>query len=256
MIEANLLFSFIYKELKTNFVFKYHLLTKFFFDTLQILIFYYISKIVFFVDYFSFVFCGLIFSKILKFSLLTLSEEIKTYQFQNTIETLFMLPYEESVILFNIYLSKLFFLLVEISMFSVLGFILGAKINLTKLVFILIYSFIVALISFYICLLASCLSLMVKKSENFLFVILPLIEILSGVYFSHKLLPSSLVFIYKTLPTTYLLTFFRDFILKDTIDFSLVIYPLAFFMFSYLTARKLFRTTLERVLKAGKLINY
>lgn len=256
MIEKNLLVSFIYKEFKANFIFKYHLLMKFFIDTLQILIFYYVSKMIPFVDYFSFVFYGLIFSKIIRFSLLTLPEEIKNQQFQNTIENLIALPYKEEVILFNIYLSKLFLFLVEVLVFLILGYVLGVKITLLKAFFILVYSFAVVLLSFYICLLAACLSLIVKKSENLLSVFLPLIEILSGVYFSYKLLPNSLVIVHKILPTTYLLNFLREFVLKNTINFLLIIYPIVFFILSFSVARKLFRLSLDSVLRNGRLINY
>jgi len=220
----NLFLGFLYKEIKILASYRFYFLLKLSSLIFQIIIFYYLCKLIS-PEYFSFLFIGLIFSKILHYVLTSLIEATKQEQYWGSFEILLMLPYKEFFIFFYMYLSKIFFLFFEILVYILLGKIFGISFTILQIFFIYLYSiFLIAIcLGYTILFLAS--TIFIKKSDSVGWFLTSLVEIFSGVYFSTDLLPKELNFISKILPTTYLLKFMREFIGQKKLNFNLLIYP-------------------------------
>lgn len=221
----SLLSGFLYKELKVLWSYKFYSLLKFFSLIFQILVFYYLCNLIS-PEYFKFLFLGLLFSRIIYYVLISLVESIKQEQYWGSINILLMLPYKEIKIFLFIFLSKILFLFLEITLYFLISTFLSVKINFLQILFIYIYTTFIISISLGYTFLICSLSILIKKSESIGWLASALLDLLSGVYFQIELLPKPLFIISKILPTTYMLNFLRDAVLNNKYNFSILIYPI------------------------------
>ncbi|MFN3550699.1 MAG: ABC transporter permease [Endomicrobiia bacterium] len=245
----NLLLGFLYKELKILFSYKFHSLLKLFSLIFQIVIFYYLCSLIS-EEYFKFLFLGLLFSRIIYYVLSSLIESIKQEQYWGSFNLLLMLPYKEIKLFFIIFLSKILFLFLEITLYFLISTFLSLKINFLQILFVYVYTIFTISISLGYTFLICSLSIFIKKSESIGWLLSALLDLLSGVYFKTELLPQPLYSISKILPTTYMLNFLRESLLHNKYNFSILVYPtlvgILFLPFSIIVLNKVILKTLVR----------
>ncbi len=245
----NLLLGFLYKELKILSSYKFYSFFKLFSLIFQIVVFYYLCSLIS-EEYFKFLFLGLLFSRVIYYVLNSLIESIKQEQYWGSFNLLLMLPYKENKIFFVIYLSKILFLFLEVTLYFFISTLFSLDINILKILFIYIYITFVVFISLGYTFLIFSLSIFIKKSESIGWVLSLLLELVSGVYFKIEILPKPLHFVSKLLPTTYMLNFLRETVLYNKYNFSTLIYPtlMGIFVlpFSIIVLNKVILKTLMR----------
>jgi len=251
----NLVNSFIYKEIKTIFSYKFHFVIKFLFLLVQLIIFYYFCSLIS-KDYFKFLFLGLLFSKIFSHTT-TLLETIKQDQFAQTIYITFSFPYSEFTILLCNFCAKTTIFLIELLIFIIFSILFfNIKLNLQHLIFLIFFTIYTIIIFLWYTIVSSSLTFLIKKSEHLLYLINSLIDILSGVYFPISVLPPILQNISYLLPTTYLLSFLRNTISQSKITYELLFYPTIFGFILLPISILIFNFVLKRMLKIGRLAIY
>ena len=247
--------AFLYKEIKTTYYYKFHLVIKFLFSLAQLVVFYYFCSLIS-KEYFKFLFFGLLFSKIFSYTTTVLIETIKQEQFSQTIYNIFSLPYSELTVLMLNFFAKtiLFFFGLTIFVFcSILFF--SIKINITHIIFLIVFTIYTIIIFLWYTIIVCSLTFLIKKFEHFIYLLNSLIDILSGVYFPTTVLPKILQNISYLLPTTYILSFLRETI-NLKINYKLLIYPTICAMIFLPLSILLFNFILKKILKTGKLTTY
>lgn len=250
----SLIYGFLLKEFYIEKSYKLSFLFKVITTIFQLLIFYFLCKIIS-SDYFKFLFIGILFSRSMHYTFTSLNEVIRQEQHWGTIETLVLLPYNEITIFISAVIAKYIFLYFEIIFYLIIASFLGANFNIFQV--IIIYLVLTFFNILFLCfgLLISSATLLTRKMESLSWLVLSLIDLLSGVYFSPTQLPQILYKISLLLPTTTALSFFRSTMDKNlplglnslltSILWSLLFYPIAIFLFSFVLKTSLRKGSLE-----------
>jgi len=251
-----LIYSFLYKDVKTLNYYKFHSIIKFLFSFVQIVIFYYLCSIVS-KEYFKFLFFGLFFSKIFFFTATTLTETIKQEQFSQTIYNIFSIPYHELTILTSLFFAKTIFFFFELIIF-ILCFILffNIKLSFFNIIFLFFYTIYIILVFLWYTISLCSITVLIKKSEHFIYLLNSLIDILSGVYFPTTFLPKILQHISFCLPTTYILSFLRNAVLYSKYNLTLLIYPTIIGTIFLPISILFFNIILKKLLRDGRIAIY
>ncbi|MCX7716421.1 MAG: ABC transporter permease, partial [Endomicrobia bacterium] len=195
----NLILVFLYKEWKIFTQFKFHKIINTLFYLTQIVVFYFLSKLIS-QEYFSFLFLGLLFSRVFSFIVSSFVETLKQEQYLQTINNLISLPYSEFIVLLSIFISKTCFMCIEFILLLLTGYFLGILFSFSQFILAFLWYIFLIFIFLWYAILSTGVSMLIRKAENLLPIINTTLDILSGVYFTPEILPFGLSLISKILP--------------------------------------------------------
>ncbi len=248
----NQFFAFLYRDYCIEKSYKIHLITKFTTVVFQLLVFYFLCKHID-INYFNFLFSGILFSRTIHYTLVSLNETIRQEQYWGTIERLILFPQDELITFLYSTATKFVFLIIEILLLVMISHFLGLYYSLLQIIFIFVFTIFSIILLLWIGILISSLTLLFPRGDNLVWLITILIDLLSGIYFPPELLPEPFCFIGKHLPTTSMLTFFRGVLYNQsvlfnklgyTIIFTFIFTPIAIYCFNYSLRNSLFRGNL------------
>ncbi len=249
----NLILGFLLKEFYIEKSYKLGFLSRTVSVIFQLLIFYFLCKLIS-PQYFEFLFIGILFSRSVFYSFTSFNEIIRQEQYWETIENLILLPYNEFIIFIISIIPKYLFLFIETIFYLIFANFLGLYFTWLQIIIIVIILTIFNILFIPFGIFFASITIYVRKGENLSWLIISLIDLLSGIYFSITELPKYLQNISLLLPTTYALNFLRSSLDSNTkIDFHsltvVLIYSIIFFPISIL----FFKHVLKVLLKKGSL---
>ncbi len=249
------LLGFFYRELCIEKSYKINFALKIFSLMFNLVIFYFLCKYIS-REYFYFLFFGIIFSRIIYYSLLTLNEAIRQEQYWGTIERLILFPGDEVLTHIYLILPKFLFLFIELIAYISIGMLLGISFTLQKLVYLFGFAAIATIVFIGFGLFLAGVILLLKRGDSLGWLTLSLIDILSGVYFPTDALPRQLHGISAILPTTRSLSFFRSLMLESKIDTPDFLFAIVTGILTLPLSVVFFRSVLKIALKKGTLGHY
>ncbi|MCB4790951.1 MAG: ABC transporter permease [Elusimicrobia bacterium] len=211
----NLILAFLLRDLAIEKTYKFHFVVKVLNIFFQLVLFYFLSKLVPDIKYFSFVLIGLIFSRHFQFWLDVFSNNIRQEQHWGTAELIFLSPHSPFKVLLGTISAKLIILIFEIVIFIFLGSLMfnaevffnpGGVLPLVVLNTVMFLG---------LGLISASFIMYYKRGDPVNWIVLLASDILCGVYFPVNLLPSEIQGLSYMLPTTLSLQIFRDALLNN-----------------------------------------
>ena len=197
-------------------------------------------------QYFPFLFIGIAFSGYLTIASISFSRNIRTEQMIGTLEAIFLSPLRPSILIISMSLWNFIFASLSTLIYFLFG-ILFFGINLPSANFLAAaIPFILTIISFSsIGIISASFVMIFKRGDPIAWAIGIFSSFLGGTYFPIAVLPNSLQFISRLLPTTYSLRALRLALLQGysckmlisditiLLLFCIILLPLSLLIFNY-----------------------
>lgn len=240
----NILIAFLFREISIEKTYRFNFIFKNIGGLVQLLVFFYISKLVKGYDYFSFVFIGLIFSRLLHFWINVFSENIRMEQYWGTSELVFSSGNKPLNILLSNALVKFTIVLLEIIVFVIVGILVfKVDFNFSNLIKVIPLILINCTAFMGLGLISGGFIMYFKKGDPVNWIITVSLDLVSGVYFPVILFPLYIRKIFMNFPTTQALNLWRDILLKGinpsimqivfSMIWTVVLFVLGVFVFRY-----------------------
>jgi ABC-2 type transport system permease protein len=213
-------------------------------------------------DYYTFVFLGFVVSTMMNGALSAFSAQLDNLLGTGTFETLLVEPVSWRWLSFGMVVWPIFRTVVTTALIGVMGFILGAEINLAQLPYAILIIALGVASAHAVGVLAASIKVLSKRADPVLAVYLLGATVLSGVAFPVTLLPGWLRWMSYLLPMTYVLTAVRKLLmigatgLTGPSPFESVLLLLGFLAVVYPLGLWLYGRSLEYGRKLGVLAGY
>ncbi|MFH1367757.1 MAG: ABC transporter permease [Elusimicrobiota bacterium] len=224
----------------------------------QLLIFYFIGRMIVTYDYFSFVLVGIVFSRFFQFWLGVFAENIRMEQYWGTAEILFLSPSNPLATVISSTAGKFILLLAELAVIILGGkYILGANLPLHHMMLFAPYLIFCCMVFAGLGLISAAFIVFYKRGDPVNMFVSVILDLLSGVYFPLTVFSAQVQAFAKYLPTTRMLNDWRQILSAGKFPgFEAVIIQALWGMFFLVAGIVCFNTAYRKARVKGELGSY
>ena len=206
----NIFTAFLLRDVSMERKYKFDYFAKIANAVFQIIIFYFLGRIINTPDYFTYVLAGIMFSRFFGFWLGAFSESIRMEQYWGTAESIFLSPRNPLAVIIASISGRFMFLLLELAAYFAAGtFVLGAKFSFSGAVSFIPFFIFSCVVFSGLGLLSAGFIILYKRGDPVGMFVPLAVDLLSGVYFPLSVLPEKVKAFSYLLPTTQALDIWR-----------------------------------------------